>query len=113
MHSCTWQLEDRFSNNISAQPAHLDPESEILSPWRFSENLADISYDYNYHPILIKVQIQTIDNSNSVENQVSSQNTKNSFQNNDMNEQPLKYTSAEKPNIKSMLNIKKLTQMIL
>ena len=32
VHSCTWQLEDRFSNNISAQPAHLDPESEILSP---------------------------------------------------------------------------------
>ena len=32
VHSCTWQLEDSFSNNISAQPAHLDPESEILSP---------------------------------------------------------------------------------
>ena len=58
MHSCTRQLEDSFSN-ISAQPAHLDPESEILSPWRFSENLADINYDYNYHPILIKVQIST------------------------------------------------------
>ena len=32
VHSCTWQLEDSFSNNISAQPAHIDPESEILSP---------------------------------------------------------------------------------
>ena len=32
MHSCTWQLDDSFSNNISAQTAHLDPESEILSP---------------------------------------------------------------------------------
>ena len=59
VHSCTWQLEDSFSNNISAQPAHLDPESEILSPWRFSEKLVDINYDYNYHPILIKVQIST------------------------------------------------------
>ena len=31
-HSSTWQLEDSFSNNISAQPTHIDPESEILSP---------------------------------------------------------------------------------
>ena len=45
VHSCTRQLDDSFSNNISAQPAHLDPESEILSPWRFSKNLADMNYD--------------------------------------------------------------------
>ena len=31
-HSCTWQLDNSFSNNISAQTAHSDPESEILSP---------------------------------------------------------------------------------
>ena len=32
VYSCTWQLDDSFSNNTSAQTAHLDPESEILSP---------------------------------------------------------------------------------
>ena len=32
VHLCTWQLDNSFSNNISAQTAHLDPESEILSP---------------------------------------------------------------------------------
>ena len=40
------------------------------------------------------------DNVNSVENQVSSQNRKHNFQNNYINEQALKYTSTEKPNIK-------------
>ena len=37
-----------------------------------------------------------------MENQVLRQNTEHNFQNNDINEQHLKYTSTEKPKIKSM-----------
>ena len=37
-----------------------------------------------------------------MENQFLSQNTEHNFQNKDINEQPLKYTSTEKPNIKSV-----------
>ena len=39
-------------------------------------------------------------NANSVENQVSNQNTEHNLQNNDINEQAFKYASTEKPNIK-------------
>ena len=46
------------------------------------------------------------DNVNSVENHVSSQNREHNFQNNDITEQALKYTSREKPNIKQYVKYK-------
>ena len=46
------------------------------------------------------------ENANSVENQVSSQNTEHILQNNDTNEQALKHTSAEKPNFKQYVKYK-------
>ena len=105
VHSCNMQLEDSFSNNTSAQLVYLDPESETLSPSKFPENLADMNYDG--HSMFMKVQISTQQRMlNSVENQVSSQNTGHNLQNSDINEQALKYTSKEKPNIKQCVKYK-------
>ena len=101
LHSChNRQLEDSFSN-ISAQPVHLHPESETLSPSKFSENLADMNYDSHLSSnVNENTNFNPTDNVNSVEKQVSSQNREHNFQNNDINELALKYTSTEKPNIK-------------
>ena len=105
VHSCNMQLEDSFSNNTSAQLVYLDPESETLSPSIFSKNLADMNY--NGHSMFMKVQIPTQQRMlNSVENQVSSQNTGHNLQNSDINEQALKHTSKEKPNIKQYVKYK-------
>ena len=46
------------------------------------------------------------ENANSVENQVSSQNTEHNLQNNDINEQGLKYIGTKKPNIKQYVKHK-------
>ena len=74
---CTVKRQkDNISNDISAQPLHLDPESETLSPSKTSENLADMNYD---NPLSSNVNespnFNLTENANSVENQVSSQNT--------------------------------------
>ena len=107
VHSYNMQLEESFSNNTSAQLVYLDPESETLSPSKFSENLADMNYDghspYNVHE---STNFNPTENANSVENQVSSQNTGHNLQNSDINEQALKYTSKEKPNIKQYVKYK-------
>ena len=107
VHSCNMQLEDSFTNNTSAQLVYLDPESETLSPSKFSENLADMNYDghspYNVHE---STNFNPTENANFVENQVSSKNTGHNFKNSDTNEQALKYTSKEKPNIKQYVKYK-------
>ena len=107
VHSChNGQLEDSFSN-IPAQPVHLDPESETLSPSKFSENLADMNYDSHLSSnVNENTNFSPTDNVNSVENHISSQNREHNFQNNDITEQALKYTSREKPNIKQYVKYK-------
>ena len=87
MHSChNRQLEDSFSN-ISAQPVHLDPESETLSPSKFSENLGDMNYDSHLSSnVNENTNFNPTEKVNFVENQVSSQNTELNLQNNDINE---------------------------
>ena len=81
------QLKGSFSNIISGQPVHLDPESDTLSPSKSSENLADMNYDNplssngNESP-----DLNPTENANSVVNQISNQNTEHNLQNNDINE---------------------------
>ena len=58
---------------------------------------------YNVHE---STNFNPTENANSVENQVSSQNTGHNLQNSDINEQSLKYTSKEKPNIKQYVKYK-------
>ena len=95
MHSCNLRLKDSFKNIISVQPVHLYPEPETLSPSQSSENLADMNYD---NPLPSNVNESTnfnpTENANSVENQVSSQNTEHNLLNNNTNEQDFKYTST-------------------
>ena len=87
MHSCNVQLKGSFSNNISAQPVLLDPESDTLSSSKSPENLADMNYD---NPVSSNVNespnLNPTENANSVVNQVSNQNPEHNLQNNDINE---------------------------
>ena len=101
VYSFNVQLKDNISKDISTQPVHLDRESEILSPSKSSENLADMNYDISLSSNVNKsLNFNLTENANPVENQLSSQNIEHNLQNNDINEQALKYTSTEKPNIK-------------
>ena len=85
MHSCNGQLKGSFSNNISAQPVLLDPESDTLSSSKSPENLADMNYD---NPVSSNVNespnLNPTENANSVVNQVSNQNPEHNLQNNDI-----------------------------
>ena len=99
-HSCNVQFKNSFSNDISVQPVNLDPKSETLSPSKSSDYLGDMNYD---NPLSSNVNespnFNPAENDHSMQSQVTSQNTEHNLQNNAINDQALKYTSTEKPNV--------------